>query len=83
MQDRKAAPETGIEALMRYAKTAKELSARKHQPEYLPEPTGGGTDSRGYARYELLSLDQLEPENADFFGSLGATHVVRLTPPEL
>jgi len=61
MQDRKAAPKTGIEALMRYAKTAKEVSARKHQPEYLPEPTGGGTDSRGYARYELLPWTSLNP----------------------
>lgn len=85
-QTRSAAParESSMEALLRYAKVAKSLAQPKQQEsELLAKPSGGGTDSRGYARSELLSLDQIEPEYAREWGALGVTHVVRLTPPEL
>ena len=76
--------ETSMEALLRYAKVAKSLAEpKKPAPDTLQPPTGGGTDARGYARSELLSLDQIEPEYAQEWGALGVTHVVRLTPPDL
>lgn len=80
---RRSVPGTGsgLEELMRYAKTAQALA--KPATETLPVPQGGGTDSRGYTRSELLSMDQIDPEYAREFASLGATHVVRLSPPEL
>ena len=76
--------ESSMETLLRYAKVAKSLSsAQRPQAEVLPQATGGGTDAQGYQRSEVLTLDQLEPEYAREFGALGATQVVRLSPPAL
>ena len=79
----KSAPETGIEALMRYAKTAKALARPETTAESLPPPTGGGVDYAGRLRSEVMALDQLPAEYADALRSLGATQVVELTYPPI
>lgn len=79
----RSAPETGIEALMRYAKTAKALARPETTDESLPPPTGGGVDHAGRLRSEVMALDQLPAEYADALRSLGATQVVELTYPPI
>ena len=75
--------ETGMEALLRYASQAQQLANPAVVPEILPEVVGGGFTETGWSRSEVLSLSDLAPEYAAEAAALGATRVVRRTPPAI
>lgn len=79
----KPVAETGMAALLRYAKQAQLLAKPAAEPAVLPEVVGGGFTDSGWLRSDLLGLSDLEPGYASEVAALGATRVVRQTPPPI
>lgn len=75
--------ETGMAALLRYARQAQHLAKPVVVPEVLPKVVGGGFTDTGWSRSEVLDLADLAPDYAAEAASLGATRVVRQSPPAL
>lgn len=79
----KPVAETGMAALLRYARQAQQLANPVVGAEVLPEVVGGGFADNGWSRSDVLNLSDLEPAYAAEAAALGATRVVRQTPPPL